>query len=120
MKNNNTHILGMPRRGMGSSDPTNGYTDGQVNGGLGDGGSGSGSSSTNTGSSNKTSAGEWLSGIAGILNAITGGIFAANNSSNTTAIYDITNRPSLSTGAWIGIIGGIMAMMLIFVIALRK
>lgn len=114
MKNNNTHILGMPKRKADGDDLVgppmeNGSYYYNTDSG----------SSTNTGSSNKTSAGEWLSGIAGIGAAIAAIFGNANTKSSYT--YDIYQRSGgLSTGAWIGIVSGIMAMMLIFVIALRK
>ena len=110
MKNNNTHILGMPKRKADGDDLVgppmengNFYSEGH----------------NPNGSSGKTSASDWLSGLSSIFGSIGLGIAAWNRKENYN--YDIYQRSGgLSTGAWIGIIGGIMAMMLIFVIALRK
>ena len=114
MKNNSTHILGMPKRQADGDD----FVGPPMENGSYYYNTDSGSS-TNTGSSNKTSASDWLSGLANIFGSIGLGISAWNRKENYN--YDIYQRSGgLSTGAWIGIVGGIMAMMLIFVIALRK
>lgn len=108
MKNNNTHILGMPKRKADGDDLVGPPME-----------NGSYYYNTGSGNSGKTSASDWLSGLSSIFGSVGLGIAAWNRKENYN--YDIYQRSGgLSTGAWIGIVGGIMAMMLIFVIALRK